>query len=219
MIIKTNKDTGIKRALNLGKLPPKTLEQSFDKDQMVEGQTVYVRELNSIAEYIKFGNTIYKKSYDEFRSVSDGDTNYVPEIINTGFNYSSSPRTEVYIPLNSNSTVETTSTTGNEYSSRLAPYNGRMTRFSWRSENDISGGTYEMKVYYSLDGTEFPGTELFATGSITGPAANTVHTYAGKILKNEFIIPKGCVWTISFNPTVDTDDTNIQVIVEWDYNS
>jgi hypothetical protein len=215
MIINTNKNTAISRSIALGKIPPKSLDSTFDKDQMVEGQSVYIKESNAIAEYIKFGNTIYKTIYETFRTHTDSNNKWFPQLFNCGFNDGTTGA--FYIPLNG-SLAELSSTTSSEYNCILAPWNGRLSHFSWRSENDMSSGNWVMKLFTCTTNTEFPGTEVFSTGNVAGLADDTTMEYKGNLRENTYI-KKGDLLAIQLNPPADTDDTVVSVVVEWDVNS
>tara|TARA_A100001515_G_scaffold143656_1_gene145356 strand:+ start:1169 stop:1825 length:657 start_codon:yes stop_codon:yes gene_type:complete len=218
MIIDLDKNTGIKRSLELGKLPPKTLDTTFNKDLMVEGQSVYVKEQDSIAEYIKFGNTIYKRNYEVFRTHKDSQNNWHPQIFTIGFNYSTTAGNDVFLPLNGSLTESTGAQ--NEFHSMIAPYNGRMSYFAFRSEEAFSSANYVMKLLYSTDGTELPGTVQFTTGTVSLNIADDItHIYKEKNLKEHTYIPKNSAFAVKFDPSVDVNDTIVTMIIEWDLNS
>jgi len=102
----------------------------------------------------------------------------------------------------------------------IAPYNGRMSYFAFRSEEAFSSGNYVLRLLYSTDGTELPGTPAFDSGTVNLTLADdTTHVYNKHNLRDSTYIPKNSIFAVSLDPSVDMNDTNITMIIEWDLNS
>ena len=140
-------------------------------------------------------------------------------------NFSASSGTSFYLPL-AGYVIEGTSTAGrNEYQAMIAPYDGTIEKFAWRSEaqQGTGSGTMRFVITESTDGTEVPGANVFRK-DLSGLAIPD-DTYTEYDLTSPgtgtFPIPltKGRIYSVAWTTAATPYDTNCILVFKWDLTS
>ena len=134
-------------------------------------------------------------------------------LLNSGFNYSFTAGTKVYIPLNGY-IVETTSTVSTEFNTFVAPYDGYLNQVIFRSEEAC--GSTVVGFHKSSTNTEFPNPTAAASVTVDMTADDTPFKFA---FSSSNTFSAGDVITISFDPTNDANDTIFVVELILDSSS
>ena len=135
----------------------------------------------------------------------------------SGFNYSSTAPTRVFIPLGA-TTGEFSSLSGaNEFRSFVVPYDGYLEQIIIRSEEAC--GTTTMGLHTSGTGTEIPNSNSQANVAVNISADDTAFKFdfvnnAQPGSDNTF--SAGEIIAISFIPQFDSNDTNATIILVYD---
>ena len=128
--------------------------------------------------------------------------------IHTGFNYSYTAGTLIYVPINGY-VIENSSSSGrNEFQTFVAPYDGYVNQVVFRSE-EACGDTI-VGLHKSATGTEIPNTT--AVGTVTVDMAVDDTAYKFDFVNNldgggARTFDAGDILAISFDPTSDANDT------------
>ena len=135
----------------------------------------------------------------------------------SGFNYSSTAPTRVFIPLGA-TTGEFSSLSGaNEFRSFVVPYDGYLEQIIIRSEEAC--GTTTMGLHTSGTGTEIPNSNSQANVAVNISADDTAFKFdfvnnAQEGSDNTF--SAGDIIAISFIPSNDANDTNATLVLKYD---
>lgn len=183
-----------------------------------ENQSIFSRIGSSMYHYIRSGNKLYRSKFN-IASEKKGPE-WIYDIEKVGFNYGSSAGTEVFIPWTY--TLEGTSLSGTgEYRSFVAPYGGTIEKIMFRSDTAFDGSIV-YKIYEAKTRIADPNTVINTTTvDLTSGNSNNINadvvvtTNLGNIR-----LVKGRFYALSFDPnTVDTNDTNLTIVLKWDINS
>lgn len=123
-------------------------------------------------------------------------------IINGGFNYSSTAPTKVYIPLNGYVFESSGSSGRNEFQVFVSPYSGYLNQVIMRSEEAC--GSTVVGLHKSSSGTEIPNST--ASAEVTVDMAEDDIAYKFDFTSDNTFVA-GDVLAISFTPTNDANDT------------
>ena len=137
--------------------------------------------------------------------------NTFKHIKTSGFNYSSSAGTKVYIPLGATTGESFALSGGNEWRHMVAPFDGYLDQVIFRSE-EACGSTI-VGLHKSGSGTEVPNSTASAT--VTVDMAYDDIAYKFDFTTNN-TFSAGDIIAISFDPTNDANDTNATIIFRYD---
>ena len=137
-------------------------------------------------------------------------------------NFYSTSTLLTYLPI-AGYVIERTSTAGqNEYISMIAPFNGTLEKFAFRSEI-AQTGNIRFVVYESSDGTEVPGTLVFRKDHVSVSIADDTYTEfdltSPSIGSYPIPITKGKIYAFAFLPADAPYDTNTTLVFKWDVTS
>ena len=140
-------------------------------------------------------------------------------------NFYASSGTTFYLPL-AGYIIEGTSTSGrNEYQAMIAPYDGTIEKFAWRSEaaQGTGSGTMRFSVVESTDGTEVPGIGVFRKDLSSLSIADDTYTEydLSSPGTGTFPIPltKGRIYSVAWTCAATPYDTNCILVFKWDLSS
>ena len=137
--------------------------------------------------------------------------NTIRDIKSSGFNYSYTAGTKVYIPLGS-STGESSSTSGgNDYRHFVVPFDGYLDQVVFRSE-EACGSTI-VGFHKSSTGVEVPSSTASATVTVDMTTDDTAYKFD---FTSSNTFSAGDIIAISFDPTNDANDTNATVVLVYD---
>ena len=126
-----------------------------------------------------------------------------------------------YIPMTGYIIEKTSSSSSNEFISFVAPYNGTIEKFIWRSEAAQDGGV-RLLVYESSDGTEVPSVVIFRS-DVTVDIADDIaysHTMTSPGIGSDYSpLTKDKIYAIYLNFPATPYDTNITIVFKWDITS
>jgi len=132
-------------------------------------------------------------------------------IVNSGFNYSSSAGTLIYLPLNGYISESASSAGRNEYQVIVMPHNGYVNKVVMRSEEAC--GSTVVGFHKSSAGTEVPNTTASNEVTVDMSADDTAYTFS---FGESASFQAGDVIAISFDPTNDANDTIGTVVFTLD---
>ena len=156
-------------------------------------------------------------SSESIKAYVDAQDKPIRDIKASGFNYSSTAPTRVFIPLGA-TTGEFSSLSGaNEFRSFVVPYDGYLEQIIVRSEDAC--GTTTMGLHTSASGTEIPNNNSQANVAVNMSAQDTAFKFdfvnnAQPGSDNTF--SAGEIIAISFTPQFDSNDTNATIILVYD---
>ena len=140
-------------------------------------------------------------------------------------NFSASSGTTFYLPL-AGYVIEGTSSAGrNEYQTMIAPFNGTIEKFAWRSEaaQGTGAGTMRLMIAESNDGTEVPGLNVFRKDLSSLSIADDTYTEYDLTSPSvgTFPIPlvKGRIYSVQCTFAATPYDTNCILVFKWDITS
>ena len=143
--------------------------------------------------------------------VSVSVDNTIRDIKSSGFNYSYTAGTKVYIPLGA-TTSESSSTSGsNEWRHFVVPFDGYLAQVVIRSE-EACGSTI-VGLHKSSTGTETPNTTAAQTVTVDMTTDDTAYKFD---FTSSNTFSAGDIIAISFDPTNDANDTNATTILVYD---
>ena len=184
---------------------------SLSKVFLDGGNNTYIQE--SSADHISLvAGGVSTLVVDNASATVTGNINGgLPHIINTGFNYSYTAGTLVYMPL-SGYILENSSLTGrNEFQAFIAPYDGYLEKVIIRSEN--FGGSTIVGLHKESDGTELPSGTASNAVTVNCAAGNTSYSFAFGASAS---FDAGDILAISYDPYRDTNDTNATIVFRFD---
>tara|TARA_R110002020_G_scaffold10104_7_gene39189 strand:+ start:3030 stop:4031 length:1002 start_codon:yes stop_codon:yes gene_type:complete len=126
-----------------------------------------------------------------------------------------------YLPMNGYIVEKTSTSNNNEHVAFIAPYNGTLEKFMFRSEI-AQDGTMSLRVYESSDGTEVPGSSIFRKDLTVDINDDTTLEYdMTSPTVGSFPCPltKGRIYAIYLSTAANSFDTNITVVFKWDITS
>jgi hypothetical protein len=132
-----------------------------------------------------------------------------------------SGQTTQYIPMTGYIIEKTSTASNNEFISFVTPYNCTIEKFIYRSEV-AQDGNLTLTVWESSDGTETPGTRVFAKANAVDIADDTfvdLDLTSPTIGSDYAPLTKGKIYAISLTTPSIGYDTNITVVFKWDITS
>ena len=132
-----------------------------------------------------------------------------------------SGQTTQYIPMTGYIIEKTSTASNNEFISFVTPYNCTIEKFIYRSEV-AQNGNITVAVWESSDGTETPGTRVFAKANAVDIADDTfvdLDLTSPTIGSDYAPLTKGKIYAISLTTPSSGFDTNITVVFKWDITS
>ena len=130
-------------------------------------------------------------------------------------------QTTQYIPMTGYIIEKTSTASNNEFISFVTPYNCTIEKFIYRSEV-AQDGNLTLTVWESSDGTETPGTRVFAKANAVDIADDTfvdLDLTSPTIGSDYAPLTKGKIYAISLTTPSSGFDTNITVVFKWDITS
>lgn len=130
-------------------------------------------------------------------------------------------QTSQYIPMTGYIIEKTSTASNNEFISFVTPYNCTIEKFIYRSEV-AQDGNLTLTVWESSDGTETPGTRVFAKANAVDIADDTfvdLDLTSPTIGSDYAPLTKGKIYAISLTTPSSGFDTNITVVFKWDITS
>ena len=124
--------------------------------------------------------------------------------------------TTIYLPLGGYVIDRTSTSSANEYISMVAPFDGTIERFVFRSEAAMSG-TIEFDILESTDGTEVPGSVVGTKDtsvSISDDISVVVDMDSMTSGSNAFT--KGRIYCFRVVTPANSLDTNVTLVYKWD---
>ena len=126
-----------------------------------------------------------------------------------------------YLPMNGYVIERTSTASNNEHIAFVAPYNGTLEKFMFRSEAG-QDGAMSLRVLESSDGTEVPGSSIFRKDLTVDIADDTTLEYdmtspgTGSF---PAALTKGRIYAIYLSTPSNSSDTNVTVVFKWDVTS
>ena len=150
-------------------------------------------------------------------AVQTGTDKYTYETKITNFYTTSTSQS--YVPI-SGYVIERTGTSGNnEYVGMVAPYNGTIEKFMFRSEI-AQNGTLEFDILESSDGTEAPGTTTGVKDTAINIADDTtVEVTFASMTSGTNALVKGRIYAFRVDTPSAPYDTNVTLVFKWDITS
>ena len=137
--------------------------------------------------------------------------NTIRDIKSSGFNYSYTAGTKVYIPLGSSTTESTSLVNVNEFRNFVVPFDGYLDQVVFRSEQAC--GSTVVGLHKSSAGTEIPNSTASTTVTVDMTSSNTAYKFD---FTSSNTFSAGDIIAISFDPTNDANDTNATVVLVYD---
>jgi len=137
--------------------------------------------------------------------------NTIRDIKSSGFNYSYTAGTKVYIPLGSTTGESSSTSGGNEWRHFVVPFDGYLDQVVVRSE-EACGSTI-VGLHKSSTGTELPNTTASTTVTVDMTTDDTAYKFD---FTSSNTFSAGDIIAISFDPTNDANDTNATTILVYD---
>ena len=191
-----------------------TLENSLDhnlKPLKADNKVLPLNVSDSKVVYPKIPSNDYEIANKKYVDDNAGGSSEFSYIVNSGFNYSSSAGTLIYLPLNGY-IVESASSAGrNEYQVIVMPHNGYLSKVVMRSEEAC--GSTVVGFHKSSAGTEVPNTTAANEVTVDMSADDTAYTFS---FGESASFSAGDVVAISFDPTNDANDTIGTVVFTLD---
>ncbi len=151
-------------------------------------------------------------------TITSGSELYQKYVYDSQFVGYSAAATAVYLPINGYVVDVTSLSTRNEFASFIAPYNGTIEKFAFRSEI-AQDGTFRILVQESSDGTEVPGTTSFRTDVTYDIADDTyqeIDITSPSIGSANIPMTKGKIYAIQLTTPAISYDSNVTIVFKWD---
>tara|TARA_Y100001963_G_C6728998_1_gene422887 strand:+ start:69 stop:944 length:876 start_codon:yes stop_codon:yes gene_type:complete len=137
--------------------------------------------------------------------------NTIRDVKSSGFNYSYTAGTKVYIPLGATTGESSSTVGGNEWRHFVVPFDGYLDQVVIRSEEAC--GSTVVGFHKSSTGVETPN--ITAAQTVTVDMATDDTAYKFNFTSNH-MFSAGDIIAISFDPTNDANDTNATIILVYD---
>ena len=128
-----------------------------------------------------------------------------------------------WLPMNGYIVEGSTSTSRNEYQAFIAPYDGTLVSYYWRSEIAQGGSNHSLRVLEASDGTEIPGTILYRKdydpGSIADDTTTAWDFSSPSVGSDPVSFTKGRLYQFYVDFAAAPYDTNITLTFKWDITS
>tara|TARA_R100001015_G_C4634396_1_gene200835 strand:+ start:3207 stop:4514 length:1308 start_codon:yes stop_codon:yes gene_type:complete len=126
-----------------------------------------------------------------------------------------------YLPMNGYVIERTSTASNNEHIAFVAPYNGTLEKFMFRSEAGQDGGM-SLRVFESSDGTEVPGSGIFRKDLTVDIDDDTTLEYdmtSPGVGSFPAALTKGRIYAIYLATPSISYDTNVTAVFKWDITS
>ena len=126
-----------------------------------------------------------------------------------------------YLPMNGYIIERTSTASNNEHIAFIAPYDGTLEKFMFRSEAG-QDGAMSLRVFESSDGTEVPGSSIFRKDLSVDIDDDTTLEYdmtSPGIGSFPAALTKGRIYAIYLSTPSISYDTNATVVFKWDITS
>ena len=123
-------------------------------------------------------------------------------IVSSGFNYSYTGGTKIYLPLNGYIFESSANSSRNEYQAIVMPHNGYLSKVIMRSEEACGEST--VGFHKSSTGTEAPNSTAAASVTVDMTADDTATKFA---FTSNNTFSAGDIINVSFAPENDANDT------------
>ena len=186
-------------------MPNVSLENQLDhnrKPLKVDEKIIPLNVSENKLWYEKTPSEDYEIANKKYVDDNAGGSSEFKWIVNSGFNYSSTAGTLVYLPLNGYIIESSGSTGRNEYQVIVMPHNGYLSRVMMRSEEAC--GSTVVGFHKSSAGTESPNSTASNTATVDMTTDDTAYTFS---FGESAAFQAGDVVAISFDPTNDANDT------------
>ena len=153
--------------------------------------------------------------------ITSGSELYQKYVYDSQFVGYSAAALAVYLPMNGYVVDVTSVSTRNEFASFIAPYNGTIEKFAFRSEI-AQDGAFRILVQESSDGTEVPGTTSFRIDTTYDIADDTYQELAltsPSIGSDNVPMTKGKIYAIQLTTPAISYDSNVTIVFKWDITS
>ena len=177
-------------AINRIVWPSGTMDNFLDEDDMASNDDTSAPSQQSVKAYVD---------------------NTIRDIKSSGFNYSYTAGTKVYIPLGSVTTENSSTSGGNDYRHFVVPFDGYLDQVVFRSE-EACGSTI-VGFHKSSTGVEVPSSTASATVTVDMTTDDTAYKFD---FTSNNTFSAGDIIAISFDPTNDANDTNATVVLVYD---
>ena len=131
--------------------------------------------------------------------------------------------TYAWLPMNGYIVAGSSSTGRNEYQSFIAPYNGTLIQYQWRSEIAQGGSNHSFRINEAQNGTEIPGTLIYRKDYDPGATADDTTTLwdfsSPTVGSDPPAFVKGRLYMFYTAWAVAPQDTNITMVFKWDITS
>ena len=130
-------------------------------------------------------------------------------------NYSGTATT-IFLPLAGYIIDRTSTLNSNEYIAMVAPFDGTIERFVFRSEIAMNG-TIQFDILESSDGTELPGSDLGTKDTVVNIADDTsVIVDMSSMTTGSNVFTKGRIYCFKVVTPTNSLDTNVALVYKWD---
>jgi len=181
------------------------LENSLDSNEKplkAEDKVLPLNVSESKVIYPKTPTDAYEVANKKYVDDNAGGSSEFSYIVSSGFNYSSSAGTKIYLPLNGYIFESSGSAGRNEYQAIVMPHNGYLSKVIMRSEEAC--GSTVVGLHKSSNNTEIPNST--ASNEVTVDMLVDDFSYTFSFGESASFLA-GDVVSISFDPTNDANDT------------
>ena len=126
-----------------------------------------------------------------------------------------------YLPMNGYIFEQTSTSSRNEYNAFIAPYNGTLEKFMWRTE-ELQDGECSFRILTSTAGTAVPGITLYRkeyTVDIADDTHHDVDMSSPVVGTDPPVLVKGNVYSFYHLFPNDPNDVNFTLVFKWDITS
>ena len=126
-----------------------------------------------------------------------------------------------YLPMNGYVIERTSTASQNEHIAFVAPYDGTLDKFIFRSEI-AQDGLMSLRIYESSDGTEVPGSSVFRKDLTVDIADDTTLEYdmsSPSVGSFPASFSKGRIYAFYLSTPTASSDTNVTISLKWDITS
>ena len=160
-------------------------------------------------------NTLYftNDAGDDIQ-ITDGSELHQKYVYETKFIGYNASGTTVYLPMNGYIIERTSTASNNEFISFVAPYNGTIEKFAFRSEI-AQDGNFRIILAESSDGTEIPGSTSFrkdATYTIADDTYQELALTSPGTGSSNAPMTKGKIYLIELTTPSLSSDTNVTIV-------
>ena len=123
--------------------------------------------------------------------------------------------TNIYLPMTGYVFEKTTTSSNNEFLCFIAPYDGVLEKFCFRSEI-AQDGTASLRIVEASNNTEVPATGTFRKDLVIDIADDTFLDYDLTSGTGSTALTKGRLYNIYLSMPTASQDTNVTIVFKWD---